>query len=140
MVKAASQETAAKEGSPNDLNRVEDHPDEYLIDGGDRALPIHYDRFNRQGLDTEDTVAEYVDHLGRRHVKPTNRVAIYAPRFGAVRSVTTPTEGTTTALVASTEDHVGRWKSWRLSGRGVLHRPSVPGWRPAFRPPPPGRG
>jgi uncharacterized repeat protein (TIGR01451 family) len=48
---------------------------------------VHYDDFNRLGLDTEDTVAEYSDHTGKRHVRPSNRVAVYAPRFAAVRTV-----------------------------------------------------
>ncbi|MEX0701132.1 MAG: hypothetical protein WD069_03475 [Planctomycetales bacterium] len=62
-------------------------PDEYLYDGGDRGLPVHYDRFNRLGLDTEDTIAEYSDDRGGRHVQPSNRVALYAPRFAAVRTM-----------------------------------------------------
>lgn len=94
----AANRAAAERGS------ADDYPDEYLIDGGDRALPIHYDRFNRLGIDTEDTVAEYVDHLGRHRVKPTNRVAIYAPRFGAVRSVTAPGGGTSVVLFEGVAD------------------------------------
>ena len=68
-------------------NPIHLHPDEYLFDGGDRANPVHYDEFRRLGLDTEDTVAEFTDHLGKRHMKPTNRVAIYAPRFAEVRTI-----------------------------------------------------
>ncbi len=64
-----------------------DYRDEYLCDGGDRAYPVHYDAFNRLGLDTEDTVAEFVDSAGNRTTKPTNRVCVYAPRFAAVLSV-----------------------------------------------------
>lgn len=63
------------------------YPDEYIYDGGDRNYPVHYYGGEIEGLDTEDTVAEYKDHLGRNNVRPTNRVAIYAPRFGAVQSV-----------------------------------------------------
>ncbi len=77
------------------------HPDEYLFDGGDRALPVHYDEFNRLGIETEDTVVEYVDHLGQRFVKPTNRVAIYSPRFGAVRSASVPREDFSVDKLAS---------------------------------------
>lgn len=65
------------------------YPDEYLFDGGDRGVPVHFDQFNRHGFETEDAVAEYSDHTGERHVKPSNRVAIYAPRFAAVRTVST---------------------------------------------------
>ena len=65
---------------------VLDYPDEYLFDGGDRDLPVHYGDGLRHGLNTEDTVAEYTDHTGDKHTKATNRVAIYAPYFAAVRS------------------------------------------------------
>ncbi|MCH7685706.1 MAG: hypothetical protein IH899_03335 [Planctomycetes bacterium] len=71
----------------------EQHQEEYLFDGGDRDLPVHYDDFNRLGLDTEDTVVEYSDHTGKHHVKATNRVAVFAPRFGAVRSISQPSTG-----------------------------------------------
>jgi uncharacterized repeat protein (TIGR01451 family) len=81
-VRMVASEAGAATGS-----YTEEHDDEYLFDGGDRALPIHYDEFTRKGVDTEDTIAEFVDHRGNRHVKPTNRVAIYAPRFGAVASL-----------------------------------------------------
>ena len=60
------------------------YPDEYLLDGGDRALPVHETPSHREGLDTEDAVAEYRDSKGRPHIVPTNRVAIYSPRFGNV--------------------------------------------------------
>ncbi len=66
------------------------YPDEYLFDGGDRGVPVHFDNFDRHGFETEDAVAEYSDHTGERHVKPSNRVAIYAPRFAAVRTVSVP--------------------------------------------------
>jgi uncharacterized repeat protein (TIGR01451 family) len=68
----------------------EQYPDEYLLDGGDRDHPVHYQGPYRDGLETEDTVTEYVDHTGKAHVKATNQVAIYAPRFASVRAVTTP--------------------------------------------------
>lgn len=66
------------------------YEDEYLCDGGDRDYPVHYEGINRAGLDTEDTVAEYMDHTGEKHVKPTNKVCVYAPRFGSVRTVSAP--------------------------------------------------
>ena len=69
---------------------VQRYPDEYLLDGGDRGYPVHYSRTHRNGLDTEDTVGECVDHTGKRRTVASNSVAIYAPRFGAVRSITTP--------------------------------------------------
>lgn len=78
------------------------YPEEYLYDGGDRSNPVHYSEFFREGLDTEDTVVEYTDKDGQRHTKPTNRVAVYAPRFGAVRTITAPTESLAVNNLAST--------------------------------------
>ena len=75
--------------SPSEL-----YPDEYLADGGDRQLPVHYFGGSRQGLETEDTVAEYSDHRGESHVRASNRVAIYSPRFGSVRVVEGTDSGT----------------------------------------------
>ena len=63
------------------------YPDEYLCDGGDRGHPFHYEGRELGGFETEDTVADYVDENGKRHVKPSSRVCIYAPRFGAVRTM-----------------------------------------------------
>jgi len=63
------------------------YPDEYLVDGGDRGQPVHYFGDTRQGFETEDTIAEYADHLGKQHVRSSSRVAVYAPRFGAVRVI-----------------------------------------------------
>jgi uncharacterized repeat protein (TIGR01451 family) len=75
---------AGCEGSPID------YPDEYLFDGGDRGYPVHYDADGENGLDTEDTAAEYVDVAGKLQVRHSNRVALYAPRFGAVSTVSVP--------------------------------------------------
>ncbi|MDB5347557.1 MAG: hypothetical protein JWP89_5934 [Schlesneria sp.] len=79
---------------------AEKFPDEYLCDGGDRSVPVHYDSNMRDGLDTEDTVAEYTDHVGREHVRPTNRVCVYAPRVSTVRTISRPHEGMTLDEVA----------------------------------------
>lgn len=64
--------------------------DEYICDGGDRGLPIHYDTLGMQGLETEDTVAEFVDHNGESGLRISNKTCIYAPRFAAVRAATQP--------------------------------------------------
>ena len=62
--------------------------DEYVYDGSDRAQKVQVDfDFNVTGLQTEDTVGHFDTLDGRRIVTPSNRVAIYAPRFGAVRRV-----------------------------------------------------
>jgi len=62
--------------------------DEYVYDGNDRGLKFRVDRsWNTVGLDSEDTVGHFDTLSGRRLVSPSNRVAIYAPRFGSVRRV-----------------------------------------------------
>lgn len=71
----------------------EKYCDEYLCDGGDREWPVHYSANERLGLDTEDTVAEYVDHRGVERMKPSNKVCVYAPRFAAVRTISQPVVG-----------------------------------------------
>ena len=93
------------------------YPDEYLVDGGDRNHPVHYFGDRRKGLDTEDTVAEYTDHLGRVRVRASSRVAVYAPRFGAVRVVE----------AADTDIQVSRAIGAKdVSTLGGLHRGDVP--------------
>ncbi len=65
-------------------------PDEYLHDGGDRPWGAKVDDdWQIHGLEPEDTIAHYDTLDGRRVVEASNRVHVYAPRFGAVRSVTT---------------------------------------------------
>lgn len=80
------------------------YPDEYLLDGGDRNLPVHETPVHREGLDTEDAVAEYADQAGNRHILPTNRVAIYSPRFGYVGTQLGLEAGVTVAGAASAVD------------------------------------
>ena len=79
------------------------YKDEYLCDGGDRGYPIHYDDYNRQGLETEDTIAEYVDSSGEFKVKASNRVCVYAPRFAAMRTIDTPVTDIGFAGIASAD-------------------------------------
>lgn len=62
--------------------------DELIFDGNDRGEKVTVDdSWNVYGLDTEDTIGHFDTLDGRRLVTPSNRVAIYAPRFGAVRKV-----------------------------------------------------
>ncbi len=62
--------------------------DEYLCDGGDYgfAASVRED-WQIDGLEQEDTVAHYDSVDGQTFVTPSNRVCIYAPRFGVVRRV-----------------------------------------------------
>lgn len=91
---------------------VQAYPDEYIFDGGDRNTPVHYFGADMAGLDTEDTVAEFKDHTGEKRVTASNRVAVYAPRFGAVETVTGPGIDVKVDQAAGARD---------VSGIGALH-------------------
>ncbi|MDR1141650.1 MAG: DUF11 domain-containing protein [Planctomycetaceae bacterium] len=61
---------------------------EYLTDGGDGIAKTRIeDDWTVRNLETEDTVAHFDTLDGRTLVEPSNRVFIYAPRFGAVRKI-----------------------------------------------------
>jgi uncharacterized repeat protein (TIGR01451 family) len=69
---------------------------EYLVDGGDgvigdgvfgNAKILVDDDWSVRNLDVGDTAAHYDTVDGRTLVEASNRVHIYAPRFGAVRKV-----------------------------------------------------
>lgn len=61
--------------------------EECLHDGGDTGRRAGIGPGGRlEGLDPSDTVAEYTDGRGRRHVTPSNRVCVCVPRFAALRS------------------------------------------------------
>ncbi|MBN2023708.1 MAG: hypothetical protein JW809_13055 [Pirellulales bacterium] len=63
--------------------------DEYLADGGDRGLAVTVaPDWTVRGLDAEDTIAHFDTLDGQTVVTPSNPVHLYAPRFGAVRKVT----------------------------------------------------
>lgn len=92
------------------------YPDEYLFDGGDRDYPITRDLDQFRGLDTEDTIAEWEDETGKARIKKTNRVAIYAPRFGSVVTVNGPNSET---LVDKVHGHVASQGGVNLRNRTV---------------------
>ena len=63
-------------------------PEEYLCDGGDKGSPVAVSpNWELYGLGLEDTVAHYDSLDGRTLVTASNKVCVYAPRFGAVRVV-----------------------------------------------------
>ena len=78
---------------PIPVSEPEVWADEYLCDGGDRGKPVHYHGVEMQGLDTEDTVAEFYDENGDRQVRPSTRACVYAPQFASVRSTSVPNLG-----------------------------------------------
>ncbi|MDB4778292.1 DUF11 domain-containing protein [bacterium] len=81
--------------------------DEYLIDGSDRNFRAYVDKdWKVHGLDTEDTIGHFDTLDGRRIATPSNRVAIYAPRFAAVRRVSDISGSSTTSRLASANDRM----------------------------------
>jgi uncharacterized repeat protein (TIGR01451 family) len=63
--------------------------DELLCDGGDAPPGVLVaPDWKIYGLNSQDTVAHYDTLDGRTLVEPSNCVCIYAPRFGAVRTIT----------------------------------------------------
>jgi uncharacterized repeat protein (TIGR01451 family) len=67
--------------------------DEFLHDGGDSQVPANLGADGEvRGLELEDTVMIYDTIDGRTEIKPSNRVCLYAPRFAAVRHVTSVVE------------------------------------------------
>jgi uncharacterized repeat protein (TIGR01451 family) len=62
--------------------------DEYVSDGGNSGPPIRVTKQGEvRGLQLEDTVAHFDTLDGRTLVEPSNKVYVYAPRFGAVRQI-----------------------------------------------------
>ncbi len=63
--------------------------EECLHDGGDGRNRAGFNATGQlAGVEPEDTVAEYTDSRGRRHVTPSNRLCLCVPRFGALRCET----------------------------------------------------
>jgi len=61
---------------------------ELVFNGGDQGRRVMVDSsFNIYNLEVEDTIGHFDTLDGERLVAKSNRVAIYAPRFGAVRRV-----------------------------------------------------
>lgn len=63
--------------------------DEYLCDGGDTGYPATVTPdWELRGFEPTDTIAHFDTLEGETIVQPSNRVCLYAPRFGSVRKVT----------------------------------------------------
>ena len=75
---------------------------EYLASGSDSGMPVHVDGWTVHNFGVGETVAHFDTLDGRVIVEPSNRIHIYAPRFGAIRKVEGLLhEGQVTALVAA---------------------------------------
>jgi uncharacterized repeat protein (TIGR01451 family) len=65
--------------------------EECLHDGGDSGTPAGLDDAGRlRGLDPSDTLAEYSDSRGGRHLACSNRVCLCVPRFAVLRTELPP--------------------------------------------------
>lgn len=63
--------------------------DEYICDGGDDAPSVSVRRdWSVHGLNQEDTIVHFDTLKGDTEWTASNKVCLYAPRFGAVRQVT----------------------------------------------------
>ena len=81
--------------------------DEYLIDGSDRNFRAYVDEdWKVHGLDAEDTIGHFDTLDGRRIAAPSNRVAIYAPRFATVRRVSDVNGRSHTSQLASANEQL----------------------------------
>lgn len=59
--------------------------EECLHDGGDSGVPAGLDNAGRlHGLDPSDTLAEYTDNHGQKHLAVSNRVCLCVPRFAVL--------------------------------------------------------
>ncbi len=85
---------------------TENGRDEYVCDGGDKGLPIHYQAGVLAGLEAEDTVAEFSDRAGNQKISISNQVCVYAPRFGVARAVSEAVERFNVASPTGTHDGV----------------------------------
>ena len=60
---------------------------EYIANGSDADKPAFVEGWTVHNFGTGDTIAHFDTLDGRVHVEPSNRVHIYAPRFGAIRKI-----------------------------------------------------
>jgi len=73
---------------------------EYLVNGNDAGKPAYVDDWTVHNFGVGDTVAHFDTLDGKIVVEPSNKIHIYAPRFGAIRKVEGLLhEGQITALV-----------------------------------------
>jgi uncharacterized repeat protein (TIGR01451 family) len=80
---------------------------EYLVNGDDTGKPAYVEDWTVHNFDAGNTIAHFDTLDGRVIVEPSNRVHIYAPRFGAIRKVEGLLhEGQVTALIETRNQQV----------------------------------
>jgi uncharacterized repeat protein (TIGR01451 family) len=112
--------------------------EECLHDGGDCGNRAAFDGEGRLvGVEPEDTVAEYTDCYGRRHVTHSNRVCLCVPRYAVVRCETPLSRYDSVTAVNDTRrvqfhEGLARWtpplqarKYEQLLGARGRERPSI---------------
>jgi uncharacterized repeat protein (TIGR01451 family) len=79
-----------------------------LPDGGDIGMPIGFGPDGKlRGVDSSDTVAEYVDSKGKKRLAVSNRVALCVPRFIVARTETMPLSQVASVGLAKTHSTNG---------------------------------
>lgn len=83
-------------------------PQEFLCDGGDQPPHAVLTRDDRiRGLQPQDTVTHYTTEAGDVEFAASNKVCVYAPRFGNVRRITGAIQGDGAIGVAGASRPVG---------------------------------
>ena len=86
---------------------------EYLVNGNDARKPASVEEnWHINNFDTEDTIAHFDTLAGHTIVEPSNRIQIYAPRFGAIRRIEgLLLEGQVTGLVETRNQQISTQSS-----------------------------
>ncbi|MEM6778981.1 MAG: hypothetical protein AAF670_15095 [Planctomycetota bacterium] len=83
-------------------------PQEFLCDGADQNPQAYLSRGDQvMNLQAEDTVSHYTTENGDIEFTASNRVCVYAPRFGSVRQVTGAVAGEKAVAAIGYERPVG---------------------------------
>ena len=85
----------------------EGRANEYIINGDDTGKPAYVEDWTVHNFEAGNTIAHFDTLDGQIVVEPSNRVHIYAPRFGAIRKIEgVLLDGQTTALIAARSQQV----------------------------------
>jgi uncharacterized repeat protein (TIGR01451 family) len=75
-----------------------------MHDGGDSGVPAGLDPEGRlHGLDPSDTIAEYTDNHGQKHLAISNRVCLCVPRFAILTVPLAPAGYDSSVMLAKSE-------------------------------------
>ena len=90
-------------GTPPPIGKPWLPRDEYLCDGGDRGMPLHFEgEGGLRGIDPRDALVTF-NTGDRPRILPTNTVCLYAPRFASVRTSIGPNESLSVTGLAGQE-------------------------------------